>query len=462
MSIFDFFKVKQIKAERDAWIENYEILKTSLSPEQLELLHLSEQISELHVTKNSLLEQIEQLQIEYGQNITNVQEELKLLKQQYDLKSKDLIDLDEQLLLESFALYEPKYVFVNSSVYKDRLDSIRNNQKEMIKTGTACAGNLNWVVNNNKTEGRKMVNDMIKLSLRSFNNECDACISNVKFNNVVTYQNKIQKSFETLNKLGKIMQVYISDHYLNLKLQELYLAHEYHVKKQEEKEEQKQIREQMREEARLQREIEEARKNIEKEKQHYSNALNKFSKQLDLCKSDEERALVENKMSELTVTLMDIESRLKDVDYREANQRAGYVYIISNIGSFGEGIYKIGMTRRIDPQDRVSELGDASVPFNFDVHAMIFSDDAPKLEAALHREFESRRLNIINKRREFFRVSLKEIQAVIVSNHDNTIEFIPTAAAEEFRESARLKHTAQHARNELLSSFQEAAVSINT
>ena len=130
---------------------------------------------------------------------------------------------------------------------------------------------------------------------------------------------------------------------------------------------------------------------------------------------------------------------LKDIDYREANKKAGYVYIISNIGSFGENIYKIGMTRRLDPFDRVDELGDASVPFKFDVHAMIFSDDAPKLEAALHRAFEHKKLNMVNQKREFFAVTLEEIEEVVKANYDKTVEFVKVAEAGQYRESIKMK-----------------------
>ena len=146
------------------------------------------------------------------------------------------------------------------------------------------------------------------------------------------------------------------------------------------------------------------------------------------------------KKSELETQLQDIDKAMKDIDYREANQRAGYVYIISNIGAFGENVYKIGMTRRLDPQDRVDELGDASVPFNFDVHAMIFSDDAPALEAALHKACEDRKLNMVNTRREFFNVTLDEIKEVVKKNFDKTVEFIDVADAEQYRISQKMKH----------------------
>ena len=181
----------------------------------------------------------------------------------------------------------------------------------------------------------------------------------------------------------------------------------------------------------------ERRKKIEKEQTHYQTAYEKLLKQLESSPDDAD--LIQKK-SELETQLQDIDKAMKDIDYREANQRAGYVYIISNIGAFGENVYKIGMTRRLDPQDRVDELGDASVPFNFDVHAMIFSDDAPALEAALHKAFEDRKLNMVNTRREFFNVTLDEIKEVVKKNFDKTVEFIDVADAEQYRISQKMKH----------------------
>ena len=201
----------------------------------------------------------------------------------------------------------------------------------------------------------------------------------------------------------------------------------------------------MREEAKLAKEIEEERKKLEKEQQHYQNALDRINAQL-VSASEVDRAAIEEKKAELLAQLDKFDNEFKDVDYREANQRAGYVYVISNIGAFGENGYKIGMTRRLDPQDRVDELGDASVPFDFDVHAMIFSDDAPRLEAALHNAFADRKLNFVNQRREFFRVSLDEIKKVVKENYDRSVEFVELAPAEQYRESIKLREEAQKAK----------------
>ena len=334
-------------------------------------------------------------------------------------------------------MYSPIYDFANSEMYKDRLNAIRTEQKNMILYKTAATCSTNWTLNGSEAQGRVMTNQNIKQILRCFNDECDMLISKVKFNNIIAYIDKIYKSSDALNRMNSKNAVRLSPDYVKLKIDELQLAYEYAQKKQAEKEEQKRIREQMREEARLLKEMEEARKDIEKEQKHYTNALLKLNKQLESCDEIEKEVLLEKKQ-EIESHLTKLDVAIKDIDYREANKKAGYVYIISNIGSFGEGVYKIGMTRRLDPMERVDELGDASVPFKFDVHAMIFSDDAPKLESALHRAFENKKVNMINSRREFFKVSLDEIEEVVKNNYDKTVEFERTPQAEQYRESIKI------------------------
>ena len=353
-------------------------------------------------------------------------------------RGKNLIILNEEILMQEFGIYKPTYDFANSEEYRARLEKIRSEQKEMIRNKTAATGNENWSVNGSSSQGKKMVNDTIKLLLRAFNGECDSIIDKVKYNNFETSLKRITTSKDAISKFGNIMGISITQKYYDSKIDELTLAFEYRQKKQEEKELQKELKAQMREDAKLQKEIEAERKKIEKEQQHYQNAMLSLNAQIDAAQGEEKEALLAKK-AEIENQLSDIEKAMADIDYREANQRAGYVYIISNIGSFGENIFKIGMTRRLDPTERVLELGDASVPFNFDIHAMIFSDDAPALEAALHKAFESKKLNMVNTRREFFNVSLDEIKDVVKKNFDKTVEFVEIPDAEQYRVSQKMR-----------------------
>lgn len=452
MAFFDFLKQKEIAEiiclKKDLEISSNKERDLNQKIEELkrecDSLSKFKEIADLDNKKDEILLRIrteeEQAKkaIEKSQSeITQFKSELDKLYQEIQSKKEEIIELDERILLQEFGMYSPIYDFANSEMYKDRLDAVRTEQKNMILYKTAATCSQTWTINGSEAQGRVMTNQNIKQILRCFNDECDMLISKVKFNNIAAFIEKIRKSYDALNKMNSKNAISISYEYLSLKIDELQLAYEYAVKKQEEKEEQKRIREQMREEAKLQKEIEEARRDIEKEQKHYSNALLKLNKQLESCDEIEKEILLIKKQ-EVESHLSELDVAIKDIDYCEANKKAGYVYIISNIGSFGENIYKIGMTRRLDPMERVDELGDASVPFKFDVHAMIFSDDAPRLEAALHRAFENKKVNMINNRREFFKVSLDEIEEVIKNNYDKTVEFERTPQAEQYRESIRI------------------------
>ena len=443
MAFIDNFKGKQYKSEVERLQAEIARLNSLMTPQmrnasnmQLYIMNLQNQIGGLN---NAIAQQQQQI-ANLSAQIADRNNAVVSLDSTIQMKQKEVVKLDEEIGLQDFGLYRPRFDFATSDGYKERLAQIRTQQKDMIKQGQAVIGNMNWTVNGSKSEGQKMVKDMQKLLLRAFNSECDELVDKVKYNNFDSAYSRMTKACEAISKCGKIMNIAISTAYFNLKRDELCLALEYRQKKQAEKDEQKEIRDRMRDEAKLQKEIEEARKKIQKEKTHYLNALGSLDTQLAAAPENEKAALL-TKRNEIVKQLVEIDKSLVDIDYREANAKAGYVYIISNIGSFGENVYKIGMTRRLDPMDRVDELGDASVPFNFDVHAMIFSDNAPALEAALHRAFENLKVNMINTRREFFNVTLEEIEAEVKKNYDKTVEFTRFPLAEQYRESQKIKQS---------------------
>lgn len=425
MGLLDIFKAKENEELKKEIAE----LKAMMTPELKNAKELLDYTAKLEDKRNLLKSTIDELN-------NNILE----LNKKIDAKKKDLVILDESILMQEFGLYEPIYDFASSDIYKERLKEIRDLQKNMIKDKSAVNYFDGWTVDGSKSKGRKMTNDNIKQILRTFNIECESVIDKVKFNNIESMRKRIIKSFESLNKINETNKVAIKNEYLNLKMDELNLAYEYQLKKQEEKEEQKRIREELREQAKLEKELEEARKSLNKECNHYKNALDSVVNQLENNELNEEqrKALLEKK-DELQNQLDKLNENLADIDYRKNNQKAGYVYVISNIGAFGENVYKIGMTRRLHPEDRVKELGDASVPFDFDIHAMIFSDDAPKLESALHKAFDNKKVNMINKRREFFKVSLDDIEKVVKANFDKTVEFNKIPQAEQYRESIKIR-----------------------
>lgn len=371
--------------------------------------------------------------------VAATQTDLEAARSQLQVVQQQILGAEDTVQLESFALYEPKYQFTNSIDYKNRLDEIREDQK---RTARGLSAEVDaWdhnAVEFTKAGWKKLRKDVLKLALRSFNSESEYCVDNVKFSNLDKMEERIRRSFETCNKLLKAINAWWTDIVLERKLQELYLAHEYQTKRQEEKEAARQAREDQREQEKLEKEIREARAKIEKERQHFTSALQKLQLRLSAANDPQDRDDLQTRIDELSSQNSKLDEEERLLDYREQNARAGYVYVISNIGAFGEGIFKIGMTRRLEPMDRVDELGDASVPFRFDVHALVFSDNAPALEAKLHSRFAAGRLNKVNGRKEFFRADLNQIETVIRANYDAVVEVIHAAPAEQYRESLRL------------------------
>lgn len=413
--------------------------KTELSEIEREIENKSDILAKLEENKNEIdrLDEIEKI-IEIRENDARKLEErrcelikaVNTIEEQLNNKKKELEEV-KQLIEGEYTLEEvdlntlPKYDFANSSLCKDELERIREKAKEMVRNNTAVICKTDWTVNGSISKGKKMINDKIKMNLKSFNNGCDYIISSMKYSTYNSSLNKINKLFNDINRLSTTNDIEITKDYLNLKVEELNLAFAYAELKEEEKEEQRRIREQMREEAKRQAELEEKRKTINKEQQHYENEL--------------KRALERNRDAELIRKLREriaeLENSKKDVDKLEATVKAGYVYIISNEGSFGENCYKIGTTRRLNPLDRVDELGNASVPFRFDVHALIFSEDCFELESKLHKIFDAKRVNKVNKRKEFFNVTLDEIVEVVNNQLGLNVEFTLEAIAREYRES---------------------------
>lgn len=428
MGLMDAFKANENKQLKNRVAE----LEAMLNPEQQNVVNLRDEIARLEQTAEQKRKEIEKTNDEAERLCRRVE----YLNSEIEKKKSQSLSFDEMLMFETFGLYTPRFSFTKSEQYKQRLDAVRKQQKDLISSNKAVTGSQNWTVNGSLSEGKKMVKDMQKLLLRAFNSECDELVEKVKYNNFDASLKRINSSCDAISKLGRMMNISISQAYRQLKIDELMLAFEYAVKKQEEKEAEKEERARLREEAKFLKEIEEKRQKLEKEQSHYINALLKLNEQL---LHDPNNADLLAKKAELESQKTEIEKAIKDVDYRMANKRVGYVYVISNVGAFGENVYKIGMTRRDKPQERVDELGDASVPFDFDIHAMIFTEDAPKLEAALHKAFEDKKVNMVNPRREFFRVSLDEIKEVVRKNYDKTVEFTDYADAEEWRISTKMR-----------------------
>ena len=371
---------------------------------------------------------------------------IKLADKEAENNSKDqeLRSLQEQLALakeedelQTYGLYEPHYDFENATAYKEKLDEIRNKQKQSIKDKTAAWGNPNMKLDGDLRKGQAMINDNIKQIIRTFNTECDGIIRKVKHSNMESSEKRIRKSYETLNRLNERIGVRIQPNYLDLKIQELHLAYEYEVKKQEEKELLAEAREREREEKKLRQKLEKEKNKFNRENDRINNELSDAEAKLQAA-NDEEKARLEAEIAELKAALEKNNEEIEKIDKWEETPGAGYVYIISNIGSFGEDVFKIGVTRRDDPEERIRELSNASVPFKYDSHVFIFSEDAYNLESSLHERFDKKRVNKINRRKEFFNIGIDDVKQIVEENKASVHSFVEEPEAEEYYDSLKL------------------------
>lgn len=356
-----------------------------------------------------------------------------------NIKENAIKKLDEQSSLNLTGFISPLYNLGDSEQYKIKLEEIQNQQKIQIQNDSAISLGTNWVLGNNQKAGQKMMKDISKLILRSFNNECNSIIAKMKHSNGDSIVNRLQVSFESINKLASMLHISIKPEFLQLKIKEGFVKHEYEIQKQKEKEADIEQRERLKEQAKVEQEIERQKAINDKEKQHFINKRNELEKKLNTPLSITDRDKILQNLNDIKNHIAICEQKNADLNYRRNKASAGYVYIISNIGSFGENVYKIGVTRRLDPQDRIDELASASVPFRFDVHSIIFSDEAFKLENALHKAFEKNRVNLMNNRKEFFKLDLKDLNRVLKNNFNNHFELKYEADAIDFRESERIR-----------------------
>ena len=426
----------QVQHSRDLLMEQINTLNSELSelkqkqtssPEELDpSVQIISDISLLQNQFKNLYEKWEKLENKYKKG-----------RERYISLLKELTILEERLDIYSFGLYEPHFNYDTPEKFKDDLDSCYAERKHMVKSDLAVTAHTKWTVNGSIVEGRKQTRHYTKIMLRAFNGECDSALLKVRWNNVQSMEERIRKSFDAINSLGKTHDIELNEEYLDVRLKELWLTHEYQNKLYEEKEEQRRIREQIREEERSIKEMEAARKEAEKEEARYTKALEKARSEI-FEKHGLEKEELNAKIQKLDEKLREIiELKNRAISMAQIT-KAGYVYIISNIGSFGENIFKIGMTRRLEPSDRVRELSGASVPFPFDIHAMVYSENAPELESNLHKKFRYQRVNLVNGRKEFFNVSLDEVASATQElNHD--IEFTKLAEARDFRKTQALQ-----------------------
>lgn len=336
----------------------------------------------------------------------------------------EIVDLRNSVQLQEFGLFDFENSAESSVALATELESVRTEIKRLVRTSQATVASSNFVFNNSTAKGRKFVADMSKLLLRAYNAEAENCVKTVKAGNLEAARKRLSTVVTQVERLGTMIDLRITGPYHRLRLKELELTSRHFQALQVEKEMERARREELREQKKAEQELAREKERLQKERSHYLNALAALEAKGDIDGADR-----------LRERLADVDHAIDNVDYRAANIRAGYVYVISNIGAFGPEVVKIGLTRRLDPMDRVNELGDASVPFRFDVHALFFADDAVSIEATLHAHFSAQRLNKVNLRREYFRATPEQVLDALREHNVEVLEYTLDPAAPEYRSS---------------------------
>jgi hypothetical protein len=354
-------------------------------------------------------------------------DELGRLRIAIDRARQDLADLNDERVLQEVGIYRYHHPLEHADAYRERLRELDGRLTELVKAGDAIHVSNLFTYNNSLAQGRKMTRDLGKLMLRAYNAEAENCVRSLRVGNVQTAKKRLETAASQIARLGSMMEMQISDAYRGLRIEEIELTADYLMKLQEEKEAAREERERLREERKAEAELAAERERLDKERSHLLNAMEALRNSAASAEST----------ADLEARLAEIDGAIEQNDYRAANIRAGYVYVISNRGAFGQHVVKIGLTRRLEPMDRIRELGDASVPFPFDIHALFFSDDAVTLENELHKIFADRRVNHVNLRREFFFATPQEVHDALQLKIGALLEFHEDSESTQYLQSRK-------------------------
>lgn len=441
----------QIKAEQDTW----ELQKLQES-RNLEVFK-QQSIAEANQFKQQIINKIQSverfIETHRSEQLHKVDSEAQKLLGEYSVLAGKKTELSKlvKALENKLTGYSDEYLIPSMSLLDDLIDGydfldasiklkqIRQEIKLAIKQNVVAE--CDYVEENRRSTA-------IAFITNAFNSKADVHVSRLRHDNVGKLIEALKDDYLLLNNFGQAFRnARINPSYLALRISELNWASMVLEFKEREKEEQRAIREQIREEERAQKEYERAIKEAEKEEALLKKAYEKAKREFDSA-SDDQKAKHDQKMQELLEKLKIAEEKNIRALSMAQQTRAGHVYIISNIGSFGDDVLKLGMTRRLEPMDRVRELGDASVPFSFDVHAMIYSEDAPGLEKKLHHHFNHQRVNKVNYRKEFFKVALSDVKNYL-DEQNIQAQFTLKAEALQYRESLRIEELPDEEQREL-------------
>lgn len=379
---------------------------------------------------NKLHELAEKQKKELASKLLETQEKLDSLTQKEQELDNELANVQ---YLDECGFYtdlnQLVFTYGTSQEYKQAIQDNLDAQKEMITKNLVCKWGTVWTVEGSTRKGETMMKDTSKMTIRCFNAECNAIIEHMNRTTLDKVNEKIKKSFNQINKLQKTRNMSMDEKYLELKLEQAKLVYEQQLKNKEERELEAQRRAELREQEKLEKEIQKEKDKALKEKQQYLKEMARLARQ------KEQTQELLDRIAELEAQVNSIDETIDNLDERGSVQcKAGWVYVISQPGS--EDV-KIGTTRRLDPHERIKELGSASVPFKFNTHAVLFAEDAFALENKLHKYFNDKRVNKANVRKEFFHVDVKEVAEYVHTNIDAHVEFDFNPINEEYEISIR-------------------------
>jgi hypothetical protein len=415
----------RVKAEGDA----EDLRRTAKA--KVEVAEL--QVEAARVQASSILDQARDRAAEIGGEALEAKRDADKYAKTAEAMKNVIEGYGDKYLVPTFTVLDAlgeEYGFAEAG---QKLKAAREHTRWMVREGHAAS--CDYV-----EERRK--NTAIDFVLDAFNGKVDTILAGVKRDNYGTLEQKVRDAFALVNLNGEAFRsARINEDYLDARLQELRWAVAVHELREKDKEEQRELRERIREEEKARREYERAMKEAAKEEETLLKLRAKVQAEVDKA-SAEQKAKYEQQLAEVNERLRLAEEKNQRALSMAQQTKAGHVYVISNEGSFGENVLKIGLTRRLEPLDRIRELGDASVPFDFDVHALIRSDDAPALERELHKKFVEGQINKVNPRKEFFRVTVEAVRAE-VEGLGLPATWTLAAAAREYHETLAIERAMQ-------------------
>lgn len=393
-------KNRSLGEEKSNLLNAYETLRNDLAPYR-DVSTKVEEAKRTGIAKLSKLrENIRELDRLFASRRTELDAVNKELCIRKTLMHEGADDFD--LILEGYS--QPQFELEDTPAYVVAIKQIKIEQKDMLRRKAAVFCMRDWQIVDDRRENNKIISNAVKLTARAFNNECDLLVSKVTWKNAESTKDKVSKLAETLNRLNENFRIKISEAYVLLRLREIELVKQERLKREEDRERLRQQQAREREEREAQREYQAEIKRQERIEKEKARKLSELRDRLRIA-SEEHRNALESEIILVEEEIAEAMRQKERVMAMAEHTRIGHVYVISNEGSFGKNVLKIGLTRRLEPIQRIKELSSASVPFPFEVHAMVFSEDAPELEKKLHSAFSAFRMNTANVRKEFFRIT---------------------------------------------------------